>query len=403
MCVMQIIDENLYYLGCSERRLMLFEGAYPVPSGMSYNSYLLKDGYNVLFDTVDRHVGEEFLENLHLALAGAELHYLVVHHMEPDHAALIDRVMSKYESTRLLCSNRTCSMLPQFFAKANWLDRVRVVADNEELELGKHKLKFMMAPMVHWPEVMVTYDEFNHTLFSADAFGSFGALDGDLYLSGSLDKMVQYLPEYRRYYTNIVGKYGAQVIKLLQKVSELEVDRICPLHGRILKEQLSFWIDYYQKWAVYLPEEKAVMIGYASIYGGTERVATMLADGLVARGVTNVVVYDVAAVHYSYLVAEAFRVSHIVLASVSYNGGLFDAMRHLLQVLIEYNLSGRRFAMIENGSWAPSAAKCMQELLQRLNGCELVGPTVSVRSRIDAGQAVALGQLVDNLTKDFVG
>lgn len=395
------IDQDLYYLGCSERRLALFEGAYPVPQGISYNSYLLKDaGCNVLFDTVDQHVGEQFLQRLKSSLAGEDLHYLVVHHLEPDHAALIGRVMSEYSSAKLLCSSSAKNMLVQFFGEVGWLSRVQTVVDGEELKLTKHQLKFLMAPMVHWPEVMVSYDMFNKTLFSADAFGSFGAVSGKLHLEDTSEDRTAYLPEFRRYYTNIVGKYGAQVNRLLQKVGALTIDRICPLHGKLLNSSLSFWLDCYQKWANYLPEEPSVVIYYASIYGGTEQAATLLADQLGALGIAKVAVYDVAAVHYSYLVAEAFRASHLVFASVSYNSGLFTAMQHLLQILGEHNLSSRKFALIENGSWAPSAAKCMREICSKFSGWSLIEPVVTIKSRLKADQLALIEHLASQIAQD---
>ena len=311
-CVKKILDD-LYWVGGCDRRLALFENAHPVPRGVSYNSYLLLDEKTVLFDGVDKSVLLTQRENVEHLLAGRPLDYLIVQHVEPDHAAAIADIAERHPETELVLNEKSAAMLRQF-TKCDLSARTRIVAEGDTLRTGAHTLTFVMAPMVHWPEVMVTYDSASGTLFSADAFGTFGALSGNLF-ADEVDFDRDWLPDARRYYANIVGKYGVQVQQLLKKASVLDIRLICPLHGPVWRKNIAYFVEKYQKWSAYEPEENAVMIAYASVYGNTETAAQILAGMLAERGQRSIALYDVSAVHPSYLVAEAFRCSHLVFAS----------------------------------------------------------------------------------------
>ena len=314
----RMVNDDLVYLGVSDRRLELFENVYPSPRGISYNSYLLLDEQTVLFDTVDRSVNGQFFENLAYALHGRKLDYFVVQHMEPDHCSAISEVLQRYPEAKILCSEAAAKMITQFFS-LDITSRGYIVTEGMELSAGKHKLVFLMAPMVHWPEVMMTYDATDGTLFSADAFGTFGALNGNLF-ADEVNFETEWLADARRYYTNIVGKYGQQVQDVLAKAATVQINTICPLHGPVWRDNLPWIIEKYDKWSSYTPEDQgAVMVVYGSVYGGTENAANILAGKLSEGGVRNVAVYDVSKTHVSELIAEAFRCSHIVFASITYN------------------------------------------------------------------------------------
>lgn len=395
------IKDDLIYLGVSERRTALFENVYPIPRGISYNSYLLLDEKTVLFDTVDRSVSGQFFENLTYALSGRSLDYLVVQHMEPDHCAAIPEVLARYPGAKILCSALAMNMIRQFFdfdASANG----QVIAHGDSLTTGRHKLVFTGAPMVHWPEVMITYDTTDGTLFSADAFGAFGALNGNLY-ADEVNFESEWLPDARRYYTNIVGKYGPQVQSVLAAASKLDIRTICPLHGPIWRDHFAWLLDKYDQWSSYTPEEEAACVFYGSIYGGTENAANLIASKLSQSGIRNVSVYDVSKTHVSELIAEAFRCSHLVFASVTYNMGIFTPMKNFLMDLVAHNLQNRSVAFIENGSWSPASGALMQELVSQMPGMRQVGSLVTLRSTTNAESLEKLTALADALITDLGG
>ena len=387
------ITDVLLYIGANDRRITRFENQHPVPNGMSYNSYLLLDEKTVLLDTVDKAVGELFLENLHVALSGRSLDYMVIQHMEPDHCALIPRILELHPQVRVVGSQKTFGMIQQFFG-LDLADRAMVMKENDTLQTGTHTLRFLMAPMVHWPEVMVTYDETGKRLFSADAFGAFGAVNGNLY-ADEYNVDFDLLPEARRYYTNIVGKYGRQVLALLEKVAKLEIEMILPLHGPILRQDLHYYVEKYSKWASYTPEEKGIVIAYGSIYGNTEKAAELLAAKLADRGEKNIVVYDVSAWHPSYIMSECFRFDRLVFASSTYNTEIFPSMEMLLLELKGHNMQNRAVAVIENGSWAPQSGKKMRELLGQMKDMRVLESEISIRSAMTAPDAEALDALVE--------
>ena len=394
-CVRKITDD-LVMVGGNDRRLALFENVYPVPAGVSYNSYLLLDEKTVLFDTADRSVRELFTENLLYALADRPLDYLVISHMEPDHCALIADVCRMYPDVKIVCNAKAVTMLKQFFS-FDIDSYVLVVKEGDMLETGRHTLTFLTAPMVHWPEVMVTYDAADHILFSADAFGTFGALNGNIFADTMAFDDAQFA-EMRRYYTNIVGKYGPQVQALLKKAAALDIQMICPLHGPVWRTQIDLLIEKYQKWSTYTPEENSVLLLYASVYGGTENAAEILAAALAERGVANIAMYDVSVTHPSYLVAEAFRYSHIVFASITYNGTIFCNMEHVLHELETHNLQNRTVAVLENGTWAPLAGN---QIKTRLAGCKnipfLEDAPLAIRSSVKQSDFEALEALAAKL------
>ncbi len=384
------ILDDLYYVGAGDRRLNLFENVYPIPMGISYNSYLLTDEKTVLLDTCDRGVEGVFMENIAHVLNGRPLDWVVVDHMEPDHGATLLAVLEKYPAARVVCTAGAAKMIGQFF-DAGLSDRIRTVREGEKLETGRHTLAFYTAPMVHWPEVMVTFDETDGVLFSADAFGTFGALDGDLFADeGAAD-----WGEMRRYYANIVGKYGVQVQNLLKKAAKLDIRMICPLHGPIWRQDLEELIKKYDLWSRW-EGEGGLVIFCASIYGGTQNAADRLASMLSERGVKGVKVYDVSVQDKSFLVAEAYRARVCVMASASYNAGVFVKMEDFLHDLKAHDFKNHRIAYVENGSWAPSAAKTMKAILEG-QALEVVGETVTVRSAPHEKDAAALEALADAL------
>ncbi|MCD8329160.1 MAG: MBL fold metallo-hydrolase [Lachnospiraceae bacterium] len=395
------ISDDLVYLGASERRTELFENVYPIPRGVSYNSYLLLDEQTVLFDTVDRSVAGQFFENLVYALDGRSLDYLIVQHMEPDHCSAISEVLVRYPDVKLICSETAAPLVQQFFG-VEVAAHGYTVTEGTQLNTGAHTLVFVMAPMVHWPEVMITYDTASKTLFSADAFGTFGALNGNLF-ADEVNFETEWLADARRYYCNIVGKYGSQVQDVLAKAATLEIETICPLHGPIWRENLSWILDKYDKWSSYTLEEKSVMVVYGSVYGGTESAANIIASKLSEGGIANVYVYDVSNTHVSELIGEAFRCSHIVLASITYNMGIFTPMKNFLLDLQAHNLQNRKFALVENGSWSPAAGSQMAEILASMSGMTQIGETVTIRSTTDEDSFESLSVLAEAILADMNG
>ena len=389
------VTEDLIYVGGSDRRLSRFENLFPIPRGVSYNSYVLLDEKTVVMDTADDSISRQYLENVTYALGGRALDYLVVQHMEPDHCAMIDVLLRRYPDAKLVCSAKALSMLNQFYG-LDAKDRALVVAEGDKLSTGRHTLHFIMAPMVHWPEVMVTYDEVSRILFSADAFGTFGALAGNIFDDEiSFDNV--WMNDARRYYTNIVGKYGAQVQMLLKKASALDIEMICPLHGPIWRSNLGLLLEKYQKWSTYEPEDKAVMIAYASMYGNTENAANVLACMLAERGVKNIAMYDVSETDVSELVAESFRCSHLVLAASTYNGGLYPRMESFLADVKALSLQKRTVALLENGTWAPVAAKHMRTVLEGMKDMTVLDGAIAIKSAPADNQLAAFEALADEI------
>ena len=396
------IQDDLVYLGASDRRIELFENVYPIPRGISYNSYLLLDEKTVLFDTVDRSVSGQFFENLEYALNGRKLDYFVINHMEPDHCSAISEVMVRYPEAMLIYSSTAGKIIQQFFG-FDPAEHGYAVDEGMTMETGRHKLMFVMAPMVHWPEVMMTYDTTDKILFSADAFGTFGALDGNLF-ADEVNFETEWLADARRYYCNIVGKYGPQVQAVLAKAGTIDIQTICPLHGPIWRENLGWILDKYVKWSSYTPEdEQGVMVVYGSVYGGTENAANVVASRLSQGGVRNVRVYDVSKTHGSELIAEAFRCSHIVLASITYNMDIFTPMKNFVTDMAAHNVQGRKVALIENGSWSPVAASLMQDKLADMRDMTLIGKPVTIRSAANEESLAQLNALADEILASVQG
>ena len=393
-CVKKV-HEDLYWVGASERRLSLFENVYPVPRGVSYNAYVLLDEKTVLLDTVDKSVSGLFFENLAHVLNGRKLDYLVVNHMEPDHCATMEEVVLRYPEVRIVCNRKTLEMIRNFFT-FDIDSRAVLVGEMDTLCTGRHTFAFVMAPMVHWPEAMVSYDTTSKTLFSADAFGTFGALNGNLF-ADELPFQTEWLDDARRYYTNIVGKYGTQVQALLKKAATIEIETICPLHGPVWRKDIGWFIDKYVHWATYQPEAQAVVIVYASVYGNTENAANILASELAELGVRDVRIYDASVTHASVIVSECFRASHLVFLSTTYNAGIFVSMENLLHDIVNHNLQNRTIALVENGSWAPTAGGLMRAELSKLKKCTILDETVTIRSSVKATQREQLCALARSL------
>ena len=395
-CVRQITDD-LFWVGANDRRLAMFEGVYSVPAGVSYNSYLLIDEKTVLFDTVDKAVGRRFFENIAFVLDGRGLDYLVIQHMEPDHSSVLDELILRYPGVKIVCNNKTLNMIEQFFDME--ID-VHIVNENDTLETGRHALRFIMAPMVHWPEVMVTYDPTDKILFSADGFGTFGALNGALF-ADEVDFGADYMDEARRYYTNIVGKYGQQVRALLDKASALDIDMICPLHGFVWRKNLSDIISKYVHWSSYRPEEKGVMIAYASVYGNTENAAEILACMLRTKGIKTVM-FDVSVTPASEIVAAAFKWSHLVFASTTYNAGIFVSMEDLINDLVSHNIQNRTVAIMENGSWAATSGGLMKEKFEKCKDIRVLDSILSIKSGLKRVQLTELEAIADAFVSDLI-
>ena len=391
------IADDLFWVGANDRRLSVFEGVYPVPTGVSYNSYLLMDEKTVLLDTADKSVTHQFMENVAHVLGERSLDYLVINHMEPDHCAEIPCIVRKYPNVKIVCNAKIKTMLGQFFDFELPEEQLVLVKEGDTLNTGKHNLTFVFAPMVHWPEVMVTYDTVDKILFSADAFGSFGTVDGNIF-ADEVDFEHRYMDEARRYYTNIVGKYGPQVQSLLKKASGLEIKMICPLHGFVWRKDFDKFIDKYVKWSTYTPEIQSVLIPYASVYSGTQNVVEILASKLADLGVKDIKIVDTSITDSSYVVSDAFKYSHIVFASTTYNNGIFISMENLLHDIVAHNLQNRKIAIIENGSWAPTSGKLMTDLVSQLKNTEIIGNKLTLKSTIKENQM----EEIENLAKAIV-
>lgn len=379
-----VITENIYYIGANDKDIRLFESQYNVPNGMSYNSYLIKDKKNVVLDTVDKRVTNTWLENLEKALKGEDIDYLVVSHLEPDHAYNIQLLAEKYPNMKLIGNAITFNMLPNFF-ELDLTDRKVVVKEGETINIGEHTLQFIMAPMVHWPEVMVTYEQTEKILFSADGFGKFGTLDTE----------EDWDYEARRYYFGIVGKYGNQVQDLLKKASKLDIKMICPLHGPILSENLAHYIEKYDIWSSYKPESEGIFIACASIHGNTYKVAEKLAEILKQKGAKKIVLTDLAREDMAEAIENAFRYGKIILAAASYNAGVFTPMEQFLYHLKERNYQNKKIGIIQNGSWAPSAEKAMKEILKDMKNVDIIDETVTIKSTMKEKDIVNIQKLAD--------
>lgn len=376
------ITDDIKYVGVNDHKIDLFEGQYDVPNGMSYNSYVIIDEKIAVLDTTDARFADEWLSNLEKALDGRTPNYLIVHHMEPDHSSCINHFMQKYKDAVIVSSDKAFTMMKQFFGNDYQENRI-IVKENDTLCLGKHTLSFLGAPMVHWPEVIVSYDSYDKVLFSADAFGKFGALDYE----------DEWACEARRYYFGIVGKYGMQAGKLLEKASGLDIEIICPLHGPCLKENLGYYLDLYKKWSSYTPEENGIVIAYTSVYGNTKKAAELLASEIQTLGGVKVVLNDLARVDMHEAVEDAFRYDRLVLATTTYNNDIFPFMREFLEELHERNYQNRKIAIIENGSWAPQAQKIIRNKLEGFKNIEIIENSVTIRSAMSEENKAQIKEL----------
>ena len=385
------ISKDIIHIGASDKDIKIFESQYVLKNGMSYNSYLIKDEKNVVLDTIDEKLTDIWFKNLEKALDGEKPDYLIVSHMEPDHAYNIGKLAKKYPEMKIVGNQLTFNMLANFFKEIDFSNRKFVVMEGDVLDIGKHKLQFFMAPMVHWPEVMVTYEQTEKILFSADGFGKFGALDVE----------EEWDCEARRYYFGIVGKYGMQVQALLKKAATLDIQMICPLHGPILKENLGYYIDKYNTWSSYKPEEEGIYIACSSIYGNTLKAAQKLAEILKEKGANKVVLADLTKEDWAEAIEDAFRYSHLVVASSSYNAGLFPPMKRFLDSLKERNYQNRTVGIIENGSWAPSAGKCMKGTLEEMKNINIIEPMITIKSTMSDENIAQMKEMADVLLGTF--
>lgn len=399
-CV-KALSDDVFWVGTNDRRLSLFENLYPIPRGVSYNAYVVMDEKTVLIDTVDEATSGLFFQNLKHVLGDRDLDYAIINHMEPDHGAGIDDLLRRYPNVTIVSNAKAIDMMRQFF-DVDLEGRVHIVKEGDELVTGAHRFQFVMAPMVHWPECMVTYDAADGSLYSGDAFGTFGAINGQLYADqGNFER--DSLPDARRYYTNIVGKYGPQVQALLKKASGLDIRQIRPLHGPVWRENLEWFIEKYDAWSSYRPEDQAVLIVYGSMYGHTEQAAQILAFELVEAGVHDVSLYDVSSTDVSHLVAEAFRCSHLVMASVTHNAGLYPPMLRFLSDLQAHNLQNRTVALIENGTWALSAGRVMTRMLEDMKNMEVLDAPVSLRSSVKPDKRAEIEELASRIAATMQG
>ena len=389
------VTEDLYWVGGNDHRLSLFENIHPLYHGVSYNAYVLLDEKTVLFDTADWAIGRQFLDNVTAALNGRKLDYMVINHVEPDHAASIAEILLRWPKVKLITTPKAVILLHQFGFP---IDKVEEVQEGDTRCFGKHTVTFVNAPMIHWPEAMVTFDVTDGVLFSADAFGSFRALDGKLF-ADEFDFDREWLDDARRYYTNIVGKYGPYVQALLKKAAGLDIKYICPLHGPVWRKDIGYILDKYIHWSTYEPEETGVMIVYASMYGNTESAAEILASKLTERGITKTRLYDVSSTHVSYLISDLFRYSHLVLASVTYNLGIFPPMKNFLEDMKALNLQNRTCAIIENGSWAPRSGELMKEYLEDLKHMDILDSSVTLSSSLQEPHVPDMDSLADAIAE----
>ena len=395
----RLISEDTYYVGASERDYFLFENVYPLYNGVSYNSYVILDEKTCLLDSVDRKVGDEFIEKVNIVLKGRKLDYLIINHMEPDHSASLKRVIDLYPDVTVVLKEDILEMFKNFnngFTPKHLL----LVKEFDTLSLGKHTLTFVYAPMVHWPEVMMTYDVVTKTLFSADAFGMFGALRGNLF-ADQYDFEREFLDDARRYYTNIVGKYGLQVQQVLKKAQTIEINTICPLHGPIWRHELGKLISLYDKWSRYEPEVKGVLIVVGSVYGNMLKNADRVAELLSEKGVRDIAIYDVSQKDKSYLVSEAFKYSHILIMSSTYNMGIFTPMEEFLLDLVYHRLEGRKYAIVEGGSWSPNAGGLIKEIMDKLEDTKQIGETVTIKSAYKDSDEKNLTNLAELIVNDL--
>ena len=382
------ITNSIKYIGVNDKTLDLFESQYKIPNGVSYNSYVILDEKIAIMDTVDKRALDKWIANLENTLEGKEPAYLIISHLEPDHAANIQILSEKYPNMKLVGNKKIFEMLPQFF-DFDISNKQVIVGEGDELNLGKHTLQFFMAPMVHWPEVMVEYEKTEKILFSADGFGKFGALDVE----------EDWTDEARRYYINIVGKYGVPVQALLKKAATLDIQTICPLHGPILKENLGYYIDKYVKWSSYEPEEEGIVVAYASIHGNTAAAARKMADILKDKGAKNVIVYDLSRADMSQVIADCYKYDKLVIASATYDSGLFPCMEDFLLHLKHKNYQNRKVGLIENGSWATVAGKCMKSILDQMKNITICDTMVSIKSVAKSEDFISMNKLADEILK----
>ena len=388
------VTDDVLWIGGSDRRLALFENIFPIPRGVSYNSYVILDEKIAVMDTVDASISGQFFENLAAALGEKKPDYLVVNHMEPDHCAMIGDFLLRYPDTILVGNTKTFTMIGQFFDLDLPEEKKIVVKEGDTLSLGSHTLSFVMAPMVHWPEAMMSYDTKDKILFSADAFGTFGALNGNIFADEvNFDR--DWLPDARRYYTNIVGKYGANVQAVLKKASGIPIEIICPLHGPIWRENLSYILEKYGKWSTYEAEDQGVAIFYSSVYGNTASAVDFLAGRLAEKGLKDIRVYDVSSTDVSEMIAEIFRVSTIILAATTYNNGIYPKMEHLITDMKALNVQKKRVALIENGTWAPASGKLMRGEIESMKEMTLLEPSVTIKSSLKVSQEEELEKLIE--------
>lgn len=392
---MQKITSDIFWVGASDRRIALFENLFPLTNGVSYNSYLILDEKTALLDTVDVGVTRPYIENVAGVLDGRDLDYLILHHMEPDHCANIEAITELYPNAKLVGNNKTFEFLEQFYGD-HLKDRYVEVTEGSELDLGKHKLTFVCTPMVHWPEVLMSYESTEKIFFTADAFGTFGALSGNLF-DDEMDFKGIYLDEARRYYSNIVGKFGRPVQSALKKAKDLSIDMIAPLHGPILRENIDLMLEKYELWSNYQPEVKGVVLAYGSMYGNTAYAVDLLANMLSERGVKDIRVYDVSKTDVSYMISDIFKYSNIVLASATYNAGLYPKMKALVDDMAALNLQNRNYSIIGNGTWMTAASKIMTETMESMRNMTQIGDTLELKSRIIPEQMKDLEKLADDI------
>ncbi|MBP6102220.1 MAG: FprA family A-type flavoprotein [Leptotrichiaceae bacterium] len=397
-CV-QNVTENIYWIGGNDRRLERFENMFPIPKGVSYNSHLILDEKTMVMDTVDQAIRMQYLENIKYLLNGRDLDYLVVNHMEPDHCGNIEDLLKIYPNMKIVGNSKTFKFFEQFY-NVSPSENYYEVKEGDVIDLGKHKIQFFNMPMVHWPEVMVAYEQTEKILFSADAFGTFGALNGNIF-NDQVDFEGYYLSEARRYYTNIVGKYGAQVQIALKKLSGLDIKIIAPLHGPIWRDNLDYLLDKYNKWSSYTPEKQGVVIVYGSMYGNTENAANCIANKLAQQGVTDIKVYDVSKTHPSYIIADAWKYSNLVIASPTYNGGLYLVMDALLHEMASLNFQNRKVSILGNYTWATGALASIKERLSKMKDIEIIGNPLDINSSVKDNQEAALDEMVQEIVKSL--
>ncbi len=400
METVQPVSNSIQFIGCNDRRLERFENLFPLPNGMSYNSFFIDDTKTAILDTVDSSVTLQYLENVKYVLKGRDLDYLIINHMEPDHCANIVELAKLYPNIKVVGNATTFEFFEHFYPNFDLKPNYYLVKNKDELSLGQHTLQFVFAPMVHWPEVMFTYEQSEKILFSADAFGTFGAMNGNLF-TDEMDYEDYYGDACRRYYANIVGKYGKQTTRAMKQVAKLDVAMIAPLHGPIWRSNLNYILDRYQKWASYTPEKPGVVIPYGSAYGNTASAVDYLAAELSKRGVEDIRIYDVAKTHPSYIIADIFKYSHVVFASITYNSAIFPAMQSFLDEMAQLMIKNRQYALIGNGSWSPMSSKLMGEFMANQSGWTNLADTITLRTTMAEDQKVTLNALADTIAQSI--